>query len=65
MTFAAGIFLRMVLVSENNRHPGTGEDEVRQFMATVTDILVQVRFFMRFYDMTLVAVYAEAHMFCM
>ena len=60
MTFAAGIFLRMVLVRENNRHTGAGEDEVRQFMATVTDILVQVRFFMGFYDMTLVAVYAEA-----
>jgi len=65
MTFAAGIFLRMLLVRENNRHPGTGENEVCQFMATVTDILVQVCFLMGFYDMALVTVYAEAYMFCM
>jgi hypothetical protein len=32
-------------------------------MATITDILVQISFFMGFYNMTLVAVYAEAYVF--
>ena len=65
MTFAAGKFFRMVLVCKGNRHPGTGEGEVCQLMATVTDILVQVRFLMGFYYMALVTVNSEAYMFCM
>jgi hypothetical protein len=65
MTFAAGIFLRMVLVCEGNRHSGACEGEVSQLMATVTDILVQVRFLMGFYYMALVAVNSEASMFFM
>jgi hypothetical protein len=65
MTFAAGKFLRMVLVCEGNRHPGTCEGKVCQLMATVTDILVQVRFLMGFYYMALVTVNSEAYMFCM
>jgi hypothetical protein len=32
-------------------------------MTAITDVLVQVSFFMGFYDMTLVAVYAEAYVF--
>ncbi len=65
MTFAAGIFLCMVLVRENNRHSSACKGKVRQFMASVTDVLVQGSFFMGFYDMALVAVCAEAYMFCM
>ena len=60
MTLAAGISLRMVLVCKGNRHPGACEGQVCQLMATVTDILVQVRFLMRFYYMALVAVDPEA-----
>ena len=64
MTFAAGIFLCMVLVRENNRHAGSCIGEIRHLMASVTYILVQVGFPVGFYDMTLVAVDTKAHMFC-
>jgi hypothetical protein len=63
VTFAAGIFLGMALVRKNNRHPGPGEGEVRQVMAAIADVLVQISFFMGLYNMTLVAVHAETYVF--
>ena len=65
VTFAAGKFLRMVLVCEGNRHPGTSEVQVCQLMATITDVLVQVRFLMGLNNMTLVTVNSKAYMFYM
>ena len=65
MTFAAGEFLRMVLVCEGNRHSGAGEAQVCQLVAAVTDVLVQVCFLMGSNNMTLVTVDPEAYMFYM
>ena len=65
MTFAAGIFLRMVLVCEGNRHPGTCEVQICQLMATFADVLIQISFLMWFYYMALVTVNPEVYMFWM
>ncbi len=64
VTFAAGNPLGMALVRKYHRHAGCGECEVSQIMAAITDVLVQVGFFMGLYDMTLVAMDTKAYVFC-